>query len=114
MLKNKIIIVFSLIISGCATPPIDNVQIQNVQTKPNIAIPNPDPLKLNVPVWNVITEKNFQDIVEKYKKQNKIPIFIALDEDNYKKIQENFFNLFTYIEQQNAIINTYKKYYNNK
>ena len=90
MLKNKIIIVFSLIISGCATPPIDNVQIQNVQTKPNIAIPNPDPLKLNVPVWNVITEKNFQDIVEKYKKQNKIPIFIALDEDNYKKYKKIF------------------------
>lgn len=66
----------------------------------------PDPLALRAVEWKVITADNAKNILEA-----DIVLF-GLTIKNYENLALNMNDVRTYLEQQQNIINTYEKVYN--
>ena len=98
-MKNVIklyIIISSLFFVGCTLP--SKVDVNKIEHKKPPLILNPiQPLVLERFKFNVI---NVDD-----------EVYIALRPKEYERLSVNFIRLKNYIETQNAVIQTYKKFY---
>lgn len=94
-------IISLLFLSSCAT------DTSTVPIKPlSIVLQKPDPLALRAVEWKVITADNAKNILEA-----DIVLF-GLTIKNYENLALNMNDVRTYLEQQQNIINTYEKVYN--
>lgn len=72
-------------------------------------MPAPKPLTLNGVQWYVVTEENFADFIETYKKEHGDAwVFYAISVRSYEAMALNMAELKRYIEQQQAIIVYYE------
>lgn len=104
----------SLIVLGActSTPKTLNISTQPI-AKPNLTLPAADTLNLRSIEWLIVTEDNFQETMDKLKKEGKDPVLFALTDTGYERLSLNLADVRTYIQQQKTIIASYGRYYLN-
>jgi len=61
--------------------------------------------------WVVITDKNYNDVIESVKDTNGLVFLVALDESSYKNLALNNANILRFIREQKSVIAAYRQYY---
>ena len=101
-----------LLLSSCSSfkPEKEIVTVEKI-VKPTIALAlKPSPIVMKNADVIVVTEKNFQEVVDKVKlKQNGQFVVYALDLKSVENLAINMEQIKRYIEQQNEVILYYEK-----
>jgi len=106
-----------LLTSGCSSlglfssKPEKEIVVQTQYVERNIPLQGaPKPMTLNDVTWYVVTEENFPEFIEKYKKENGEPwVFYAISVRSYESMALNMAEIQRYVEQQKAIIVYYEQ-----
>ncbi len=101
-----------LLSSGCSLVPREKeVIVQTVEVEKRIPLQtNPKQLQFNDVYWHVVTEANFDEFIEKFKKENGDAwVFYAISVRSYESMALNMAELKRYIEQQKQIIVYYEE-----
>ena len=101
-----------LLSSGCSIVPREKeVIVQTVEVEKRIPLQtNPKQLQFNAVYWHVVTEANFDEFIEKFKKENgNAWVFYAISVRSYESMALNMAELKRYIEQQKQIIIYYEE-----
>lgn len=104
----------TVLLSGCSSlwfsKPEKEIVVQTQYIEKQIPImPAPKPLTLNSVNWYVVTEENFAEFIETYKKENGDAwVFYAISVRSYEAMALNMAELKRYLEQQQAIIVYYE------
>ena len=75
------------------TPQVRQLDLQNIE-------------------WFIVTPENIEEVFAKLKDQRKDVVLFALTDDGYKAMSLNFAQIRELLNQQKAIIEAYKEYYN--
>ena len=101
-----------LLSSGCSLLPREKeIIVQTIEVEKQIPLQlQPKPLQFNDSYWHVVTEANFDEFIEKFKKENGDAwVFYALSVRSYESMALNLAELKRYIEQQKQIIIYYEE-----
>ena len=101
-----------LLSSGCSLLPREKeIIVQTVEVEKQIPLQlQPKPLQFNDSYWHVVTEANFDEFIEKFKKENgNAWVFYAISVRSYESMALNLAELKRYIEQQKQIIVYYEE-----
>ena len=114
MLHKKSLICWSLLLlvtlSSCSWKPEKEVVVQTKIVKPVIEIKErPKGVKMLPVKFYVVTEKNYEEFKEKFKKDNGEFVFYAMSVPSYENLALDMAELRRYIEQQKEIIIYYEK-----
>ena len=116
MEHKKYLILLSLLplflLSSCSLLPKEKeIIVQTVEVEKRIPLQvQPKPLQFNDTYWHVVTEENFDDFMEKFKKENgEAWVFYAISVRSYESMALNMAELKRYIEQQKQIIVYYEE-----
>lgn len=101
-----------LLISGCAAPMPQRIEVSAKPVeRPELVLPPADTLRMREVEWVLITPENFNEVVEKAKKEGRPIVFFALTDKGYENLGLNFSDIRAFIQQQKAIIAAYDAYY---
>lgn len=101
--------------SGCSSlwfnKPEKEIVVQTKMVERNIPLQRaPKPMTLNDVRWYVVTEENFDEFLETYKKENGDAwVFYAMSVRGYEAMALNMAEIRRYLESQNAIILYYEE-----
>ena len=114
MLHKKSLICWSLLLlvtlSSCSWKPEKEVVVQTKIVKPVIEIKERPKVVKMLPVkFYVVTEKNYEEFKERFKKENGEFVFYAMSVPSYENLALDMAELRRYIEQQKEIIIYYEK-----
>ena len=116
MEHKKYLILLSLLplflLSSCSLLPKEKeIIVQTVEVEKHIPLQlQPKPLQFNSIYWHVVTEENFNDFMEKFKKENgEAWVFYAISVRSYESMALNMAELKRYIEQQKQVIIYYEE-----
>ena len=114
MLHRKFLIFWSLLLlvslSSCSWKPEKEVVVQTKIVKPVIEIKErPKGVKMLPVKFYVVTEKNYEEFKERFKKDNGEFVFYAMSVPSYENLALDMAELRRYIEQQKEIIIYYEK-----
>ena len=114
MLHKKFLIFWSLLLlvslSSCSSKPEKEVVVQTKIVKPVIEIKErPKGVKMLPVKFYVVTEKNYDEFKERFKKENGEFVFYAMSVPSYENLALDMAELRRYIEQQKEIIIYYEK-----
>ena len=113
-LHKKFLICWSLLLlvslSSCSWKPEKEVVVQTKIVKPVIEIKErPKGVKMLPVKFYVVTEKNYEEFKERFKKENGEFVFYAMSVPSYENLALDMAELRRYIEQQKEIIIYYEK-----
>ena len=113
-LHKKSLICWSLLLlvslSSCSWKPEKELVVQTKIVKPVIEIKErPKGVKMLPVKFYVVTEKNYEEFKEKFKKDNGDFVFYAMSVPSYENLALDMAELRRYIEQQKEIIIYYEK-----
>lgn len=98
-------------LSACS-PKVKPVEITTSPAKmPTLVVPSADQINTRPVEWIIITENNYQEVFDNLRKNNKDVVLFGITAEGYENLSLNLSDLRTHIEQKNAIIVAYKKYY---
>ena len=100
------------LLSSCSLLPKEKeIIVQTVEVEKQIPLQlQPKPLQFNSIYWHVVTEENFNDFMEKFKKENgEAWVFYAISVRSYESMAFNMAELKRYIEQQKQVIVYYEE-----
>ena len=100
------------LLSSCSLlPKQKEIIVQTVEVEKQIPLQlQPKPLQFNSLYWHVVTEENFDDFIEKFKKENSEAwVFYAISVRSYESLAFNMAELKRYIEQQKQVIVYYEE-----
>ena len=114
MLHKKFLICWSLLLlvslSSCSWKPEKEVVVQTKIVKPVIEIKErPKGVKMLPVKFYVVTQKNYEEFRERFKKENGDFVFYAMSVPSYENLALDMAELRRYIEQQKEIIIYYEK-----
>ena len=114
MLHKKFLTFWSLLLlvslSSCSWKPEKQVVVQTKIVKPVIEIKErPKGVKMLPVKFYVVTEKNYEEFKERFKKENGEFVFYAMSVPSYENLALDMAELRRYIEQQKEIIIYYEK-----
>ena len=114
MLHRKFLIFWSLLLlvslSSCSWKPEKEIVVQTKIVNPVIEIKQrPKGVKMLPVKFYVVTEKNYEQFKEKFKKENGDFVFYAMSVPSYENLALDMAELRRYIEQQKEIIIYYEK-----
>jgi len=104
------LILSTLLINGCSSVTPIEISAKPVD-KPELILPDSDNLNLRPVSWIIINEGNFEEQIEKLKKQGKPIALFALTGDGYQDLSLNLSDIRAYIQQQQTIIFAFNGYY---
>jgi hypothetical protein len=103
-----------VLLSGCSMfqpmPQRIEVSAKPVE-RPELVLPPADQLRMRDVEWVLITPENFEEVVEKARKDGRPIVFFALTDKGYENLGLNFSDIRAFIQQQKAIIAAYDAYY---
>ena len=101
-----------LLSSGCSLLPREKeIIVQTVEVEKQIPLQlQPKPLQFNDSYWHVVTEANFDEFIEKFKKEHgEAWVFYAVSVRSYESMALNLAELKRYIAQQKQLIIYYEE-----
>ena len=111
ILKNYITLAILLLItSGCSL--LGTKQLEVVSKPVQIDIMQPDlprPVDLTAPKWYVVSEKNLDEFMVKFKEDEGLLAFIAVSPQGYENVAMDIADMRRYILQQKDIILYYEQ-----
>lgn len=105
-MRIEIVALCGLLLSGCNTTKVFDKPI--LVDRAELIVPSIQPVTQNKMEWIIITPENFEAISSKGN-----VTYFALTAQGYQNLSMNVAELRKYIEQQNAVIAAYQKYYKN-
>ena len=105
------VLICSLALSGCATTKKELVVQTKPIDRPKLDVVMPYPVKMQPMHWIVITDKNYNEVIDTIKNSKNLVFLVALDETGYKNLALNNANLLRFIREQKSVIAAYKQYY---
>ena len=103
----------AMFLSACS-PKVEPVEIKTTPvSRPTLVVPEADRIVARPIEWIIITENNYEEVFERLRKDNKDVVLFGLTANGYESLALNIADLRTHIEQKNAIIVAYKRYYTN-
>tara|TARA_Y100001937_G_scaffold87966_1_gene119009 strand:+ start:349 stop:702 length:354 start_codon:yes stop_codon:yes gene_type:complete len=97
-------------LSSCSWKPEKEIVVQTKIVNPVIEIKQrPKGVKMLPVKFYVVTEKNYEQFKEKFKKDNGDFVFYAMSVPSYENLALDMAELRRYIEQQKEIIIYYEK-----
>ncbi len=114
-LITKSVLGFGLVILLSSCSSLQQVLPVEVSTrpveKPELTLPRVDELRMREVSWIVINQDNVDQVFEDLKNKN-IPVGVyALTGEQYENLGLNFSDIRALVQQQQAIIVAYEKYY---
>lgn len=101
-----------LLLAGCAGNQPRQIDISTTPIdRPVLVLPEADPLRMRNIEWVVITQDNFDDIINEMQETGNHVVFFALTDQGYENLSLNLNDLRAYIQQQQRIIVAYENYY---
>lgn len=102
------------LVSGCSLlqpmPQRIEVSAKPVE-RPELVLPPVDQVRMREVEWVLITPENFNEVVEKARKDGRPIVFFALTDKGYENLGMNFSDIRALVQQQQAIIAAYENYY---
>tara|TARA_B110000305_G_C19144980_1_gene495342 strand:- start:239 stop:577 length:339 start_codon:yes stop_codon:yes gene_type:complete len=96
---------------GCANQPkLIEVSAKPID-KPELVLPMAQELNLRDVDWVVVTADNVEQVLADIKKTGRPVVLFALTDKGYENISLNLSDLRSYIQQQQAIMAAYNRYY---
>ena len=105
-----IIALTTSLLVGCAGKKQLTILSEPVQPVP-LNTPQVRELDLQQIEWFIVTPENIEEVFAKLKDQRKDVVLFALTDDGYKAMSLNFAQIRELLNQQKAIIEAYKEYY---
>jgi hypothetical protein len=96
-----------LLLSGCNSTKVFDKPV--LVDRAELIVPSIQPVSQNNMEWIIITPENFERI-----HANGNVTYFSLTAKGYQNLSMNVAELRRYIEQQNAVIAAYQKYYKNQ
>ena len=113
-MSNKILVAIGagLLLSGCASKGkvFDKPVLHD---RAELIVPSVQPVTQNKMEWVILTPQNVEAKMRELSKTGNVTYF-ALTPQGYQNLSMNVAELRRYIEQQNAVIAAYQKYYKNE
>jgi len=102
----------SLFLMGCSLnqPKLLEVSASPID-KPELVLPNAQELNLRDVDWVVVTADNVEQVLADIEKSGRPVVLFALTDEGYENISLNLSDLRAYIQQQQAIMAAYDRYY---
>jgi len=107
-------LIISLSVSGCAllTPKPREIQISTTPVeKPKLELPKADQIRMRNVEWVVITKDNYKEVFETLSKSGRPIAIFGLTDKGYADLGLNLSDIRAYVQQQQAIIAAYERYY---
>ncbi len=107
-------LILSLSVSGCAllTPKPREIEISTKPVeKPRLELPKADQVRMRGVEWVVITKDNYKEVFEKLAKSGRPVAVFGLTDQGYANLGLNLSDIRAYVQQQQAIIAAYERYY---
>jgi hypothetical protein len=107
-------LIISLSVSGCAllTPKPREIQISTTPVeKPKLELPKADRVRMRNIEWVVITKDNYKEVFDNLSKTGRPIAVFGLTDKGYADLGLNLSDIRAYIQQQQAIIAAYERYY---
>jgi hypothetical protein len=79
--------------------------------RPELVLPPVDQVRMREIEWVLITPENFNEVLEKAKKDGRPIVFFALTDKGYENLGMNFSDIRALVQQQQSIIAAYEAYY---
>jgi hypothetical protein len=108
-----ILLISLTLISGCSSIKELEIFTKKVERTP-LNLDPPKPMKMEKVEWLVITEKNYKEVFEQLKKNNKDIVLFGLTDDGYEQLAVNFAQVRKYIILNRDVLMRYKEYYEGK
>ena len=100
-----------LLLSSCSSVPQQiNISAKPIE-RPQLILPDVDKLELRPVEWVIITPQTSKAEFDRLRKLKKPLAFFAMDEKGYAALGLNFSDIRALVQQQQTIIDAYKKYY---
>lgn len=99
------------LVSACSSKPATIDISARPVDKPELVLPDADPISARDVEWTVVTPDNIDEVFQKLSNEGRPVVFFALTDKGYENLSLNLNDLRTFIEQQNTIIAAYQKYY---
>jgi len=107
-------LIISLSVSGCAllTPKPREIQISTTPVeKPKLELPKADRVRMRNIEWVVITKDNYKEVFDELSKSGRPIAVFGLTDKGYADLGLNLSDIRAYVQQQQAIIAAYERYY---
>ena len=99
-----------MFLTSCSS--IKPLEVLNLEVKREpLNLDSPDIADFEDLNWYIITSENAEEMFSKLKEKNLDPVLFGLTDDGYEALSKNFAQIRHYIQKQNLIIESYKKYY---
>jgi len=99
-----------MLTTSCSS--IKPLEVLNLEVKRQpLGLDNPDIAIFEDLKWFIINSKNSEEVFAKLEKEKMDPVLFGLTDDGYEALSKNFAQIRHYIQKQNLIIESYKKYY---
>ena len=110
---NKIlpIIILGLLLTGCSVGEkrLKVFTLEEPRAKLNLEAPTP--LTMEKIRWIIITSENAEEVFAKLEAEGIDPVLFGLTDKDYQVIARNFAQIRAKLAESNAILDKYKKYY---
>ena len=106
------LLLLTLLLSSCGylRKPEKEIVVQTVEVQKVIPVqPRPKPVDMTDVKFYVVTEENYEEFKERFKKENGDFVFYAMSVPSYENLALDMAELRRYIEQQKEIIIYYEK-----
>ena len=106
-----LIILLAFILTSCTFGERKIKIFQVEEPRPELNLESPEPLTLENLRWIIITSKNAEEVFARLEAQGFDPVLFGLTDKDYEILAKNFAQIRSYLKEQNAILEKYRKYY---
>ena len=106
-----LIIILAFTLTACTFGERKIKIFQIEEPRANLNLESPAPLTLEDVRWIIITSKNAEEVFARLEAEGFDPVLFGLTDKDYEIIAKNFAQIRSYLKEQNAILEKYRKYY---
>jgi len=112
LIQNALGCMTALLFLSACSPKAEPIEITTTPAQiPALTVPQADQVIARPVEWIIITENNYEEVFNRLRNDNKDVVLFGITAEGYENLSLNINDLRTHIEQKNAIIVAYRRYY---